>query len=165
MSLLSRWIGACDHRTRLAESKADLPEQTLALPYSEAHSVFLFDPRRECLAVPQGHPHAGVTGVTPENTTDTPALSRVEPSRPSRSIPFLQPRQPLLLKTAHPVFHCSRCVAQKMSYLRASHSLGDQQQPMQSMIISRLLGSLNLLLNSEDHIRSVDHGQWSHVSM
>jgi hypothetical protein len=40
-------------RSRLAKPKAQLPEQSLALPHPQVDSILAFDPRRQRLYVPQ----------------------------------------------------------------------------------------------------------------
>jgi hypothetical protein len=53
MRILLGRIGFSDHRPRLAEPKAELTEQSLALTHAQPDAVLLLDPGSQCLAVPQ----------------------------------------------------------------------------------------------------------------
>ena len=51
MRLLPCGIGLGNARTRLAQPKAQLPEQTLALPHPQLYPIALGDPGRQGLAI------------------------------------------------------------------------------------------------------------------
>ncbi len=52
-----------------------------------------------------------------------------------------------------------------MGDLQSAHTLSDEQQPMQPMIISGFRIAANLILQPENHGRRVRDRQWFHVSM
>ena len=53
MRLLPCRVGLRNAGTRLAQPKAQLPEQTLALAHPQLHPIALGDPGRQGLAIPQ----------------------------------------------------------------------------------------------------------------
>ena len=52
MRLLLFLVGASDLGLRLAQPKAQLPEQTLALTHAHSDAVLLLDPDRQRFAIP-----------------------------------------------------------------------------------------------------------------
>lgn len=53
MRFLPRRIRLGDHRSRLAEQKAEVPEQALPLTHTELDPLSLLDPDGQCLPIPQ----------------------------------------------------------------------------------------------------------------
>jgi hypothetical protein len=56
-----------------------------------------------------------------------------------------------LLKTVHPVFHAARAIAQKAGHFGTTQTLGDQQNAVQAMVLARLIGTANLVLEGQNH--------------
>ena len=52
---------------------------------------------------------------------------------------FYKPSKALLFEAAHPVLQRTRCISQQARNFWTAHSLGNQQHPMQAVIVARLL--------------------------
>ena len=112
MLLLPLRIGLGNLRTRFAQPKAQLPEQALALPHPQVNLIPLRNPGRQSLAVPQSSPKPQISRHTVKGAIDLPKLLLIQASGPTRSFPFLQPRQALGLKTPYPILHRPRSIPQ-----------------------------------------------------
>jgi hypothetical protein len=73
-----------NQRVRLAQAKSQLAEQTLALPHSQRHTVFLFHIGRQQFAVPEVALQAGVPRRQPQGSADQLELLIAPPGRPIR---------------------------------------------------------------------------------
>ena len=73
-------------RSRLAEPEIELPEQTLTLPHTQLDSVGLFDPSRQCLAIPQVHAHSRIARPGTQYAIDLLNVLRLQPARPARAL-------------------------------------------------------------------------------
>ena len=148
MLLLSLRISSGQHRARLAEPELELTEQSLALAHAQLDSIGLVDPRRQRLAIPKIDPHPGIARFFPQHSIDFFYLPFFQAARASGPLSFGQTRQALLIEAVNPIFNRTRCVAKQASHLRARHTLRNQQNSMQSVIVARLLGPLNFLLQT-----------------
>jgi hypothetical protein len=88
-----------------------------------------------------------------------------QPPGPPRSLPFSKTCQPVGFETVNPILDRARRVPQPLRHLRAGHPLRDQQHAMQTMIVAGLLGTADLVLQSQHDIGGVGNRQSSHVSM
>ena len=53
-------------------------------------------------------------------------------------------------------------ITQEQPDLRRSHSLGDEAQTVESVVISELIGAADLILEGKDRVLGVEYGQGSH---
>ena len=164
MLLLDRGTRPRNQGSRLAEAKVELTEQTLALTHPEWDAVLSFDQRRQGLAVPEIDIHARVGWLLSQNALHFLNLLFRQARRATGALSFVQARQSPLLKAMNPIFDGPRRVTKEATNLWTGHSLRDQQDAMQPMVITRFFRSLNLLLQSSDHRGSLGYGQWSHDS-
>ena len=146
MRLLQRRIRLRDQWSWLAQPKTKLAEQALTLAHTQPEAVPLVNPRRQGFAVPEIDLHAGITGNRTKHSIDLIDLRCTQSPRPARPLSFSQTRQTILLKFPNPVFHGTGSITQQPPDIRASHTLGDQQDTVQAVIISGFLRTLDLLL-------------------
>src|SRR5258708_3765562 len=165
MRLLPLRIGLGNLGTRLAQAKAQLPEQALALPYPQVNLVSLRNPGHQSLAVPQISAQSQIAGNTAKGTIDLSELLLIQAPGPTCPFSFLQSGQALGLKTPDPILDRSRSIPQQPRHFRTSHALGYQKHSMQPMVISRFFRATNLILDSENHRRRVSNGERTHASM
>src|ERR1700693_1760053 len=113
-----------------------MPKQSLALSHPPADAVLLVYPSRECLAVPQVHPHPSVARLGPQDPVDFTDLLGAQATGPTRPLSFPQARQALLFKAAYPILERAWPIPQNPRHLRARHALRHQQHSMKAMIIA-----------------------------
>src|SRR5664280_1845242 len=102
MRLLPFRIGLGNLGARLAQPKAQLPEQALALPHPQVNLIPLGNPGRQGLAVPQSSAQPHIARHTSKGAIDLPELLLIQASGPAGSFPFLQSCHALGLKTPYP---------------------------------------------------------------
>ena len=165
MPLLSFRIGEGDLGPRLAQPKAQLSEQTLALTHAHGDAVLLLDPDRQRLAIPEGSAQPDLPRHLAKRCVDLCQLLLIQPPRPPRPLSLAQTRQALLLETANPILHRPRCVAQQPGHLRAGHSLRHKEHTMEAVVVAGILRASDLILQSQYDAFSVRNAKWSHSSM
>ncbi len=67
-------------------------------------------------------------------------------------------------QACNPALHRPPIFAKQCGDLLAAMAAGDEQQPMQPMIVPRLTGSSNFLLNGDSHDIGIHNFQFSHDS-
>ena len=70
----------------------------------------------------------------------------IQPWGTASPVSLYEARKPFVFKASHPVLHGSRRVTQQLRNLASRHPLGHQQNPVQPMIVPRLLGPPDLIL-------------------
>ena len=147
------------------EAVLQLSEPPLALTNTQADAVALLNPSAEGLPVPQGSGQTDLARRAAERRLNLLPLLFADAPRPSGAIPFHQPCQTTFLEPAHPIFHRARSVAQQSRYLWTGHSLGHEQHPMQSMVITRFFRATNLILKSQHNGFRIGNRKWFHAPM
>ena len=163
MRLLPFRIGEGDLGPRLAQPKAQLPEQALALTHAQRDAVLLSDPDRQRFAIPQIAAQPGLPRRLAKSRADLFQLLLIQAPGPPSSLSLAQTYQALLLATANPILHRPRRVAQQPGHLGAGHSLGYQQHTVEAVVVAGILGASDLILQSEDDAVRVGYAQWSHA--
>jgi len=82
-------------------------------------------------------------------------LSGIQTLRPPRSLSIGKTGQTVPVETLHPIFHRARAITHQLCHLWSAHSLGDQKNSVQPMIVARLLRPPYLILQSQKHFLSV----------
>jgi hypothetical protein len=77
--------------------------------------------------------------------------SHVQRRGPSGSFSFLERGKPSLLKPLYPVLNGSPTVSEQFSDISTAIPVGHHQDPMKTMIVTGLFGSLDLLLDGDPH--------------
>ena len=165
MRLLPFRIGLGHLGPRSAQPETQLAEQTLTLPHPQLDPIFLLDPRRQRLAVPQIPAQTQLTRHPVQRRVDFLELLFTEAPRTAGSLSLAQAGQTFLFKTAYPILDRSWCVAQQSRHFRTGHPLRDQQYAVQAMVIPRFLRSSDLILQSQHNGGGIRNAKWSHSSM
>ena len=143
-------VGLSNHGARLAQSEAKLPKQILTLAYSKVNPKALFDPGAECLAVPEIAAQAKILRSPAQSSIHCLQLFFTQAPGASRPFPFQQARQAILLESMNPILNGPGRIAEQLGDLQATHSLSDQQQSVQTMVIARLRRTTDLILEPQD---------------
>lgn len=102
MRLLPLLIGVGNQRARLAQPKAPLPEQSLALPHPQLDPEVLFDPGAQRLPIPQRVGQTQVARGLAQGLVNFPQLTFAQTPRTHGAQALGQQRKALGLKTSHP---------------------------------------------------------------
>jgi len=156
-------VGMGNQRARLAQAKAQLSEQSLALPYPQGNSVLLGHPSRQSLSVPDLPRQAKFLRTPPQNAGDLLKLLDTEPLRPARPLSIHQARQAFVLEAMDPRLDSPWSIAKQIGGFTATHTLGHQQHPVQAVVVPRPLGTANLILQREDQSLSIRNPEFSHA--
>ena len=89
-------------------------------------------------------------------------MLRIERAGSSRSLAFAQSVQAALLEAAHPALHRGPVLTEQIGDFAARLTGGHEQQPVQAMVVARLLASPDLLLNGDSHYLSILDLQLAH---
>jgi hypothetical protein len=161
---LQVWVRFRHSPPRLAKPEAELSEEALALTHAQRYPILLIEVRGQCPAIPEIPDQPRRRGSISQHPLHLLQLCCVQPSRSAWTLSLGQAGQPVLLELMHPSLHGARRVAQQPPHLRAGHPLCYQEHPMQAVVIARLLGPANLILQSQhDHV-GVGDGQGLHAS-
>lgn len=139
MRLLPFGVGVGNAGTGLAQPKAQLPEQALALPNAQLDPVLLGNPGRQRLAVPQIPAQSQVPGHLAKSRIDLFELLLVQAPRPARSLPFSQSYQALGFEPPHPILHRTGGITQQFRYFWTGQTLCYQEHAVESMVIAGFL--------------------------
>jgi len=165
MGFLQCGTGLGQRGSWLAQPKTELTEHPLALADPDGNAIPLLNPGTERFAIPQVPAQTNLPRRVTQDSIHPCQLFFGQASRPSRSFPLQQSCQTVSFKTTHPILHRPWPIAQKMGHLRTGHTLGDQEHPMETMIVARFFRTANLILQTEDNGGRVDNGKWFHPSM
>src|SRR5271168_2466308 len=86
----------------------------------------------------------------------------IQRARSARSLAFAQCVQAALFEAVHPALHCRAVLAKQCGDLAAGLPRRHQQQSVQSVVVARLLATLNLLLDRYSHHLSILDLQLAH---
>ena len=150
---------------RLAKPKAQLPEQSLALPHPQVDSILAFDPRRQRLSVPQVPAETRLSRHVAQNRVDLLELLFTQTPWPPGAFPLQQASQTHFFELVHPILDTSRRVTQQPGSFRARHALGHEQHAVKPMVIARFFRASDLILQSENNGGGVRDAEWSHSYM
>lgn len=96
--------------------------------------------------------------VTPQRRP----LLGIQRSWPTRTHPVAQAGQSMSFKARHPALHRPSIFPKQVGDLLAAVAASDQQQPVQAMVVPRLIGSSDFLLDSQAHDVGISNDQFSH---
>ena len=144
-------VGPGNKRARFAPAESQLPEQALALTDAEAEPVSPGQMMAEELSVPE------VLGVTDlawraaQVPAKGPKSSFVHGRRATRTGGLLETDETTPFETAHPVLDGPGTVPEEFRHFVTTFAGIYEQDPVEAMVISRVLGPEYLLLNSDLH--------------
>jgi len=165
MLCLSGWIRSRNQRSRLDQAKIPLAKEAPTLTGTERDAVRPLDVCRQRLSVPQIARQAKIRRSHPQGSLDRRYLLGRQAAGASGSVSFLQPGQPPLLETAHPILNCARGIAQELSDTTAVDPLSDKENPVQTMVIAGFRTSSDLILQTKNHHRGIGNRQGFHALM
>ncbi len=165
MRLLPFQIRMGNQRAGLAQPKAPLPKQTLALAHPQMNLEALLDPGTQGFPVPPRAGQAQVARTLAQGPLYLPQLRPAQTPRTPRALALAQSGQTLGLKAADPVLHGARRVSEQAADLRTGRALGNQQHPVEPVIVPRFFRTANLVLQSQNYGLGISDLQWSHASM
>lgn len=106
--------------------------------------------RRQGLAIPDGTREPRRSGGLPEHPFDVDPLRRRESRRPPGPLVLGEALQAVPLEPMHPVLHGAWRIAEQGRDGGTGEALGNQQQPVQAMIIARVGRTTDFVLETED---------------
>ncbi len=165
MRLLPFQVGMGNQRAGLTQSKAPLPEQTLALTHPQVDLEALLDPGAQRFPIPQRTGQAQVARSLTQNSIHFQQLGLAQTPGAPRAWPLGQPGQTLGLKAPDPVLHRARGVPEQAADFRTGRALRHQQHSMEPVVVSRFFRTANLVLQSQDHSLGIGNLKWSHPYM
>ena len=140
-----------NHRPRLTSTESQMGKQSLALPYSKRHIIFLRKVMAEEFPIPKVLRIFKRTGGFPKITANL-FHNFLIPSLGTTGMRCIHKTgKTFSLKSFDPILNRPWAMIKKFSHFGATESLADQQNTMETMIIPRLFRSLNLLLNRYFH--------------
>ena len=77
-------------------------------------------------------------------------------------MPLCETCQTLGLELMHPVLDGARAISKHSRYFAARQALGNEKEPVETVIVTRFIRTPNLILKREDDIRSVGDEKWLH---
>lgn len=157
-------VGLGDDGARFAEPEAPVPEEPLALAHAEREVEAALDVGGQRLAVPDGAGEARVGGGLPEHPLEMGPLGRREPRGPAGTVVLAEALEAVVLEAVHPVLHGAGRIAEDGGDLGARDTMGDHQQTVEPMVIARLGGAPDFVLEAEDDGR-VGQGEVVHTSI
>jgi len=149
-------------RARLAAPKAQPMEQALALANADGHVITLGQMMTEQLPIPKVLRVAEFARRAAKVPVKPLKLSLVEQAWSSGAGRFLQPRETARLKALEPVFHGARTLAKELRHMVTALSGEHKQNPVEAMVIARLLGTENLLADGNLHDLGIFDFQLAH---
>ena len=152
-----------NQRPGLAQTKPQLTEESLTLSHPQRDAVPLVDEGGQRFAIPQPSHQAKVLGSLAQSFRELAQLFLLKPTRTPRPLSINQAGQSFLLEAMHPVLHSPWRIPQQASHLAATHPLGNQQQSMQTVVVTSFLRTSDLILQSEDHSLSIRDLEFSHA--
>ena len=165
MRLLPFQVGMGNQGAGLTQSKAPLPEQTLALTHLQVDLEALLYPGAQGFPIPQRTGQAHVARSLTQNSIHLQQLGLAQTPGTPRAWPLGQPGQTLGLKAPDPVLYRARGVPQQATHFWTGCPLGHQQNPMEPVVVSRFFRTANLVLQSQDHSLGIGNLKWSHAYM
>jgi hypothetical protein len=140
-----------DHGARLSSAESQAAKQSLTLAYSKGNPILFRQVMAEKLSIPQRLIIPEITRRPTQIMPDSLADSFVHTGRTSRTRFFLESGKTTVFKAPHPVLNGAGTVPEQFSDLIATQSGTHQQDPVQTVIIARILGSHDFILHCELH--------------
>ena len=155
-------VGLGDLGSGLAQPKSHVAEDSGALAPPSAPPVAQAQMRCEQRAVPQMTGMTEFLRLASYVTPQRRPLLGVQRGGPTRTRPFAQASQSVGFEAVHPSLHRPPIFAKQCGDLLAAVAAGDQQQPVQPMVVPRLIGPSDFLLDGHAPDVSISNDQFSH---
>ena len=122
-------FGVClgDAGTWLAQPKAQLPEQALALPYPQVDPILFGNPGRQRFAIPQVPAQSYLSWHLAKSDVDSQQMLLVEAAGSPGALTFPQSGQASFFEAPHPILDRPRSITQEFRDFRTRHALRHEQ--------------------------------------
>jgi hypothetical protein len=151
ISHLRLWICFGDKWSWFATAKTQLSEQPTTLSLTNLHTIAFPQVKAQQLPVPQILSIPQIARRFAQVSADRSPNLRVNGRRTAWALRVRHPNKPSFLEPAEPVLDRSRTLAKQLGDLVAAFSCASKKDSMKTVIVSRLLGAKNLLLDSNPH--------------
>jgi hypothetical protein len=165
MRTLQLGVSTCHLGARLTQPKTELPEHALALTHAKLVSILLLNPGAQRLPVPDVRFHSHISWTLAQHPAYLDKLAIIQTPRSARAFPFLQAGQAAALEPLHPVLDAACRIPEQATHLGAGHTLRDQQNTVQAVVVARFLRPPYLVLKAQDNSWGIDNAKRSHISM
>lgn len=160
--LLGR-ISMRNFRSRLAESKTELPEKALALPNSKGDAPLVLNETRKGFSIPKAL-QSEFGRIFSQGRFNRGELHFVESTGTPGPLSVDQTCKTFIFKPVDPVRDCPGCIAQDPSNLPATLSLCDEKHGMEAVIVAGILGTANFVLDGHNHVFGIGDCECFHGS-
>jgi hypothetical protein len=140
-------------------------KQPLALTLAYLHTVALVQMMTEKFAFPKALGVPKIKRRLAKINANRFGYTLIYNCRTARARCILKPSKTALLKTSNPILDAATALTEKFRDCRAAQSTADQENPMQAMIVSRFLRSLNFVLDCESDDVRISNLQLAHSSL
>jgi hypothetical protein len=133
--------------SRLTQAKPQLSEDALTLTHAQSDLVALREVCGQQLAVPQVSNMTEITGATAQVAFQCSPLLGIQASRSAMALTIAHAVQSVFFKAFDPTLNGAPVFTKKIGNLLATLAARQKQQAVQSMVITRLVGPGDLLLD------------------
>ena len=126
-------------------------EQTLTLSGPQVHPVSLGQVMGQELSIPEVLLIAPGAGRASQVTAHCLLLGLGKPNGPTGALSLLQAGKTRSLETVNPALDGARVLPQPFGHPVAAKALTDEQDSMQAMVVTRIFGAGNFLLDRQSH--------------
>ena len=152
-------------RPWLTSTESQMGKQSLALPYSKRHIIFLRKVMAEEFSIPKVLRIFKRTGGFPKIPADR-FNNIFIPSLWTTGMRCIHKAcKTFFFKSFRPILNRPWAMIKKFRYFGATESFADQQDTMETMIIPRFFRSLNLLLNCYFHYGRILNLKFTHGTL
>jgi len=144
-------IRLSDLRARLAQPKAHLAKQPLALTHAQLDAIALTQVLRQNGPIPQACFKSEVAWCLTQIRLNASPLRLIQRTRTSRPFTFPQALETATLETSDPSLNCRGRLTEQLAHFGARVTAAHQQNPVKAVVIPRFLASLDLLSNRQLH--------------
>jgi D-alanyl-D-alanine dipeptidase len=137
-------------------------KQPLALTLAHLHTVALVQMMTEKFAIPKVLGVPKIKRQLAKINANRFTHTLVYNCRTARPRCILKPSKTALLKASNPILDAATALTEKFRDCRTAKSTADQKNPVQAMIVSRFLRSLNLVYDRESDDVSISNLQLAH---
>jgi hypothetical protein len=156
-------ISVRNFRSRFAESKTELSEKALALPNAKGDTPLVLNETRKGFSIPKAL-QSEFARVFAQSRFNCSELLFGEATGTPGPLSIDQACKTLIFKPIDPVRNCPGCIAQYLSNLPATLSLGDEKHGVEAVIVAGFLGTANFVLDSHNHVFGIGDCECFHGS-
>jgi hypothetical protein len=137
-------------------------KQALALPDPKINIVGLLEMMTEELPIPEVLIISEFQGAATQIPANGLQLPFSQDGRPPTAGRLLQPCKTTVVEPPNPVLDGARTLVKELCHFITVQPAADEQQPMESMIVTGVLGSRDFLLDGDPHDLRIRDLQFAH---